>query len=217
MSPKSSESAFPTSSYGHRSSERAIAPRAAVAGRRRIHSPTMPRRAPSPHQTRPAREADHLAVGRLLGVLQARHAEVQPGFFAPHVGASSSGSREALRSLLVAPSTFVGVAERVSTLEAAPRGGAVLVGLVVARVHETPADPSLRSRRRVHVESLIVDPAHRRLGVGADLLLVVERWARARGAEQVVLTVWEGNDEADRFYDALGFRQASRVLVRELA
>ena len=48
------------------------------------------------------------------------------------------------------------------------------------------------------------------------LLAAAEAWARSRGAAQVVLTVWSGNDEADRFYRAIGYAPASQVLCREL-
>jgi GNAT superfamily N-acetyltransferase len=53
--------------------------------------------------------------------------------------------------------------------------------------------------------------------VGTRLLAEVERWARGRGAEQVVLTVWQGNRAAERFYRAAGYGAVSRVMARELS
>ena len=41
-------------------------------------------------------------------------------------------------------------------------------------------------------------------------------WARDRGARQLVLTVWEGNTDAERFYAALGYRRISQVLGTDL-
>jgi ribosomal protein S18 acetylase RimI-like enzyme len=36
-------------------------------------------------------------------------------------------------------------------------------------------------------------------------------WARACGAEEMVLTTWTGNAEAEAFYQRLGYRVLSRV------
>jgi GNAT superfamily N-acetyltransferase len=41
-------------------------------------------------------------------------------------------------------------------------------------------------------------------------------WARDKGASQLLLTVWAGNDEAERFYAALGYRTISQVLGSDL-
>ena len=41
-------------------------------------------------------------------------------------------------------------------------------------------------------------------------------WARTQGATQLLLTVWAGNDDAERFYAALGYRTISQVLGTDL-
>jgi GNAT superfamily N-acetyltransferase len=70
--------------------------------------------------------------------------------------------------------------------------------------------------RRALVEELVVDSSHRRRGCGRALLDSVAAWARGRGARQLVLTVWEGNDGAEQFYAALGYRRISQVLGTDL-
>ena len=92
-----------------------------------------------------------------------------------------------------------------------------LVGAVYLRIYDTPPAPEMRPRRRLHVESLVVAKAQRRLSIGRNLMAAAEVWGRARGAEQVVLTVWAGNQNAARFYRALGYEPAATVLSRELA
>ena len=69
-------------------------------------------------------------------------------------------------------------------------------------------------RRRAHVEIIVVDEAHRREGIGASLMNEASRWARGRGAVEVVLTVWTDNREAERFYASLGYEPIARVLRR---
>lgn len=70
------------------------------------------------------------------------------------------------------------------------------VGLVQAR------------RRPPHdcmVFSMWVAPAARRTGTGRALLDAVEAWARAWGAQRIVLWVFGANESAQRFYERIGF------------
>jgi len=55
------------------------------------------------------------------------------------------------------------------------------------------------------VESVHVDDAHRRHGVGAALLTAAVDWAAAKGCYRVQLTSHEERDDAHRFYSSLGF------------
>ena len=41
-------------------------------------------------------------------------------------------------------------------------------------------------------------------------------WAREQGATQLLLTVWEGNEAAERLYAALGYRRLGQVLGTDL-
>ena len=41
-------------------------------------------------------------------------------------------------------------------------------------------------------------------------------WGRARGAVELVLTVWSGNQAAEAFYRSLGYMEISRALRRNL-
>jgi ribosomal protein S18 acetylase RimI-like enzyme len=91
-----------------------------------------------------------------------------------------------------------------------------LVGMVSARVYDTPAEPAMLPRRRAHVETLVVAARCRRRGIGRRLLVAAGDWARARGAVEIVLTAWEGNEAADAFYQRLGYRVLSRVLHASL-
>ncbi len=98
----------------------------------------------------------------------------------------------------------------------AGRVGEAPVGLAAVTLHETPVDPLLQPARRVHVEELIVSRTARRGGCGRELVEAVRAWARRAGAQQLVLTVWDGNSGAEEFYGALGFSTVSRVLASDL-
>jgi ribosomal protein S18 acetylase RimI-like enzyme len=62
-----------------------------------------------------------------------------------------------------------------------------------------------------YLVAMWVNPRARRSGVAAALTEAVIDWARARGAERLVLSVAEGNDLARRVYERVGFRVTGRT------
>src|SRR5262249_1864292 len=84
-------------------------------------------------------------------------------------------------------------------------GGGRLVGLAHVLLFDTPPGDGRTHMRRAHLDSIVVDRSARRRGCGRALVAASGRWAKQRGAVQLVLTVWSGNVEAERFYGALGF------------
>ena len=162
----------------------------------------------TPLRVRPATVDDHPALARLQRDLDAIHARVQPGFFRASVDGPGESQRtlEWVRAALGDPHAALIVADEEG----------VVVGAIRLRLWDSPEDPTVTPARRVNVESLVVASTARRRGIGRALMAEADRWARARGATQVVLTVWEGNDTAERFYRALGFGDASHVLARDL-
>jgi ribosomal protein S18 acetylase RimI-like enzyme len=76
-----------------------------------------------------------------------------------------------------------------------------------------------------HIYGMWVEPAMRRLGVGASLMAAGLSWARQRGASQAGLWVTDGNLPALRLYQSCGFRETgqrepirpgSALLVRQM-
>ena len=79
------------------------------------------------------------------------------------------------------------------------------------------------SRRVLHAErpvaqltALVVPPEMRGRGVGRALVAVVESWARARGAERLVVTTALHRADAPLFYERLGFEHTGRRYVRRI-
>ncbi len=151
-----------------------------------------------PIQIRPARADDGAAIAMLVEASLALHARLHPDFF-------RAGRDET--PLVVDRHTLVLVAE-------APRAG--VVGLLRARVYDTPRRAHMTPRRRVMIEDLSVSARYRKRGVGRALVAETRRWAAEQGAAQVLLTLWEGNAGGDAFYRALGFRAVSRVLAADV-
>jgi ribosomal protein S18 acetylase RimI-like enzyme len=152
---------------------------------------------------RRGRHDDWPGAQSLLREVDDLHAALAPSFFR-----SSPRVELEWRRLLSDPNAVAVVAvEQNFSAPLAP-----LIGMVSARVYDTPAEPAMLPRRRAHVETLVVAARCRRRGIGRRLLVAAGDWARARGAVEIVLTAWEGNEAADAFYQRLGYRVLSRVL-----
>ena len=65
---------------------------------------------------------------------------------------------------------------------------------------------------------LVIGEGHRSEGIGAELLAAAERWARARGCEQLVVATRITRERAHRFYAREGYEVAktSYFLVKRL-
>jgi ribosomal protein S18 acetylase RimI-like enzyme len=151
---------------------------------------------------RSARLEELDALASLWREVDALHARLAPGFFVP----AAPLSQAMLMNLLGRHDAALLVAEF----------GGTPAGCIHLELYDTPPESGLRPRRRVHVERLVVTPEYRRRGVGRRLMTAAAAWGQARGATQLVLTVWEGNEPAERFYRELGFAPMSRVYGRDL-
>lgn len=157
---------------------------------------------------RPAGEGDVEALARLWHEADELHARLSPGFFR-RADAERGRQRaaEALRDIDEGGHEAIFVAGDAS---------GEIRGACHLQIYDTPAGHTLVPERRGHVETLIVARQFRRAGCGRALMQAATEWARARGAGQLLLTVWAGNESAERFYAALGYRTISQVLGTDL-
>lgn len=84
----------------------------------------------------------------------------------------------------------------------------VLVALVdsevIGWIHATENEP-LETGCRCEIMGLIVDPRHRKHGVGRRLVSAVEQWAAKRGLHQVTARSNVTRLESHTFYERLGY------------
>ena len=157
---------------------------------------------------RVAVDADLDALARLWHEADALHARLSPGFFRhPDGDRGKQRASEALRDASESDH---------ETILIASDGRGAVVGACHIQIYDTPVGHTMVPQRRGHVETLIVTRAQRRRGIGRALLSAATEWARGHGAQQLLLTVWAGNDDAERFYAALGYRTISQVLGTDL-
>ena len=154
-------------------------------------------------RVRRARREDWPTARALLREIDDLHAAIAPEYFR----ATTRAEGEWLHLLEEeATAVFVG--------EPPAQEGAIAV--LVARIYDTPENPAMVPRRRLHVETLVVASKQRRHGVGRRMMSEAAQWGRSQGAVELVLTTWVGNREAAAFYERLGYRELSRVLTAPL-
>ena len=153
---------------------------------------------------RPATPADLTAVGRLGALLVRTHHDFDPERFMAATSWTEKSYGSFLGTQLDEPNIVILVAER----------DGEVIGYTYAGV-EGNDYMSLRGPAGV-VYDLVVDPAHRRQGVGRMLLDATLEVLKARGAPRVVLSTAERNGPAQHLFDRAGFRRTMIEMTREL-
>lgn len=143
---------------------------------------------------RMATEADLSAIGKLLLQVLTVHERLRPDLFRR---GSRKYSDEELLCILKDETRPIFVYEE---------DNAVL-GYAFCKVVDHAGDPVTTGYKNIFVDDLCVDEAARGRGIGGELMRYVFEWARKGGAYNVTLNVWCGNEDAIRFYRALGMRE----------
>jgi ribosomal protein S18 acetylase RimI-like enzyme len=153
---------------------------------------------------RPATAEDYQGVCTVLGEVDALHWDALPHVFRdPGIPARSKAY---ITSAIEAADACLWVAEHEGQI----------VGVLHVQIRQSREIPLLVPRRYAEIETLAVSQTHRRRGIGRALVEAADRWAQDAGIDQVELGVWEFNEGARAFYEALGYRTASRKMWRRL-
>jgi len=152
---------------------------------------------------RRARREDLPALGRLGALLVQEHHDFDPQRFIPATERTAAGYASWLGSQLEAPDVVVLVAERNGQVLGYAYGGI-----------EGPDYMSLRGRAGA-LYDILVDPEHRREGLGRQLLESAIEALEANGAPRVVLSTATQNLPARRLFERAGFRPTMIEMTRE--
>jgi ribosomal protein S18 acetylase RimI-like enzyme len=159
---------------------------------------------PSETHIRPAGPDDVRALGRLGALMVTTHHAFDPKRFiaaAPH---TEEGYGSFLGQQLDEPNIIVLVAVNEHHV----------IGYTYAGI-EGRDYMALRGPAGV-LYDIVVDPEHRRSGVGRALLEATVASLKARGAPMVVLSTAERNEPAQRLFASAGFRRTMIEMTREL-
>ena len=148
---------------------------------------------------RRARLEDYEAVTRLFDGLDALHRERLPWLF--QSPASPPRPADLFAELLSRGDSAFVVAEADG-----------IVGMAHGLMRTAPELPIFVPQRWGLLDSLVVDLAWRRRGIGRLLVSAIEAWAVGQGAAWVEASVYEFNAESRRFYETLGYLPLRTVM-----
>lgn len=78
-----------------------------------------------------------------------------------------------------------------------------VLGYIFLELNEYSGN-NLVSRKEIYIDDLCVDDTKRGKGIGKELFNFVKEYAKLNNYSSITLNVWEGNDNAIRFYQKLG-------------
>jgi ribosomal protein S18 acetylase RimI-like enzyme len=153
---------------------------------------------------RPARPEDEAPMGRLGAMLVEEHHDFDPQRFIAPLPQLRERYGQFLVSQIARSEMIVLVAERSGALVGYAFGGM-----------EGSDYMALRGPAGV-LHDLVVDPEHRRQGVGSALLEAALRALKDLGAPRVLLFTAEKNHGAQAMFASAGFRRTMIEMTREL-
>ena len=92
----------------------------------------------------------------------------------------------------------------------------IICGMACVDYVNKPESPYSKARSFYHVQEIAVDANYRRQGVAKELLEFMIEDAKKRKLGKIELDVWEFNDSAIEFYQAVGFRPTRRWMEYEV-
>lgn len=150
---------------------------------------------------RTAQDSDLDALDRLFGQIEAYHRVAEPRFFAE----PTLQERRALVASWIAGS------ERYILVADDDEAG--LVGMVVCIQRDVTGPSIIRERRVLIVDTLVVDEAHQRQGVGRLLMDAAHAYGAAHNITEFQLGVYAFNTGAIALYESMGYRTYQHRMV----
>lgn len=142
---------------------------------------------------RKAEKKDIPRIGELLGQVNRIHHDIRPDLF--KIGRKYSESD--LEEIINDP-------ERPVFCAIDAESGA-LVGYCMTELTKT--DDAIRTKMKtIYIDDLCVDEKCRGKHTGSALYEAVADFGRQNGFYNITLHVWEGNDKAKAFYEAMGMK-----------
>ena len=146
-----------------------------------------------------AKEEDLLRINELREMVNEHHVAGRPDMFKPGFGQEL---RDYILEIWNAENKDIIVAER----------DGIICGFACVKFVDRAETPYRNAMRFYEVEEFGVDKAFRRQGVATELMTFVKEDARARGFERIELNMWEFNESALDFYEAVGFKTYRRYM-----
>ncbi|MBR3082228.1 MAG: GNAT family N-acetyltransferase [Clostridiales bacterium] len=134
-------------------------------------------------------------IARLLYQVNNVHADIRPDLF---VHDKRKYTDEEIKAIIKSDETPVFVCYEDVNSE-------TLLGYCFS-VFEQKHGHSLQPVKTLYLDDICVDEKARGRHVGTEIFNYVKEFAKKSGCYDMTLNVWEGNDSAKAFYEAMGFK-----------
>lgn len=151
-----------------------------------------------------AKKEDIERVNELRKQVNDVHVEGRPDIFKP-------GFNEELRNHIYE----IWEAEEKDIIVAEREG--IICGFACVQFVDKPENPFMNARKFYAVDEFGVDEPFRRQGVARELIDFIKQDAIKRGLPKLELNMWEFNEGALAFYEAVGFKTYRRYMELEWA
>jgi ribosomal protein S18 acetylase RimI-like enzyme len=151
-------------------------------------------------EIREARSEDAALLAELGATVQKVHHEQNPEWFKT---ANAAETVSVYEEFLKSPDTTAYLAQDDSGV----------IGFVTAKVIHQPETALGRPRTVVYIDQIGVAPFARRRGAGHELMNAVRALADQVSASRLVLTTWEFNTDAHRFFEYEGLATELRRMA----
>ena len=94
--------------------------------------------------------------------------------------------------------------------------GGTLCGYAILNHVTREENPFMFVRDYLDVDEFGVDTAHRRQGIATAMIAFIRDWAAMEGFDRIELNMWEFNEGALAFYEAVGFSTYRRYMEMKL-
>ena len=92
----------------------------------------------------------------------------------------------------------------------------VICGFAVLHHIHRPESPFMQERDFMDVDEFCVDKEYRRQGIATEMISFIRNYTKEMGIKRLELNMWEFNQDALAFYEAVGFKTYSRYMEMEM-
>lgn len=88
----------------------------------------------------------------------------------------------------------------------------IICGFACVQYVDKPENPFMNARKFYDIDEFGVDIKFRRQGVATEMIQFIKSDAKKRGMDKIELNMWEFNEGALAFYEAVGFKTYRRYM-----
>lgn len=153
---------------------------------------------------RKAEKNDIKGILNLLSQVLSVHAEIRPDIFKPNTTKYTGEELFYIISNLLTP-VFVAVDENEN-----------VIGHCFCKFIRFSKDNVLTDIKTLYIDDICVDENHRGRGVAKALYMYTEAFAKEENCYNITLNVWQGNENACKFYESMGLNVQKTTMEKIL-